>query len=819
MDVFICVTSTGDTNLGPNFEVYSNLSNFSAIIATIPVASVTGANCPFLLAGVPDGTTILRLVDPTSGCCIDVPASAGFNLCEICEPEGSIDFSDKTTPNVGRISVGQLTGGCDPSFSNYFLEWYGPGTANTTNMVFTSSFGINQSGPSSFTHPLTGLTSPLLPAGQYRPIIKELEIDGTNFSWSYGAYGDCFVNKPLVVLPYTINNGSGTGDYEHEITFSSSSPNGIPTQSGTIQLSASTNFVPFRFQGGNVKDQLYIYFSGVNHNSQKLLLENILVGQTPNVNTTFQTSTFPKYAPNSDGFYTRVLCLTGLTRNGDNDVLLFDIVPYQPQDPTQFQFWFTQLPTFDCTSCLFDSPQYKLSAASFSSETTTCGNTKLTFSISGCSIGIDDNKDLYKYIFKSGTTSDPGFAYGPNGIITQELFLGDIQSTSCRYSLDGQEDECQCLGYKYLSGCTGAAKLNMYVQTRMLGGPGVGGQIGEREVRLGWKKTVVGCESASQLYTDILNQFSYFQTNYPQINDINDINFMNVFQLTLPNALFQHQLEISCKANALYTFFFAWNTVTWSTFNYIQDGNEYYGFIVTGSAFDPQDVINFENGTTFTNLPCSDGVECSGSTGQWQQINDLILSQSPADGNGFRWALDWNGFPPIVELNDGVPITQSATNAPENDPNYCKTTTGMGTFPLDPFTMSVADLYSAGAEPGTLTAVTDNVVKMYQYQLKTYPSTGSSYSTLVQNLSANTCSSLTGKTYNPYTADTTDYRSSYWKYSYLYKFVVTDDTGPNVIYNIFSQPINNGIPSVTSTLIATGTGSTLTIIDSSYFTP
>jgi hypothetical protein len=141
-------------------------------------------------------------------------------------------------------------------------------------------------------------------------------------------------------------------------------------------------------------------------------------------------------------------------------------------------------------------------------------------------------------------------------------------------------------------------------------------------------------------------------------------------------------------------------------------------------------------------------------------------------------------------------------------------------YTKNPFQVYYPIFINSPGNPQGSTANTSNFASVYQYQMKTYPSSGASPNsqTVISGLTADTCSSLTGKTYNPYSADSTNYRSTYQKYHFYYDIV--DNPNVTLGYSIYANDIlSNGQPSGTQTLIATGTGSTLTIINSSYFTP
>jgi hypothetical protein len=122
-----------------------------------------------------------------------------------------------------------------------------------------------------------------------------------------------------------------------------------------------------------------------------------------------------------------------------------------------------------------------------------------------------------------------------------------------------------------------------------------------------------------------------------------------------------------------------------------------------------------------------------------------------------------------------------------------------------------------------LTGFSFDDVSIYQYQMNTYPSSGVTTPNhipqfLAPSLSATTCIGLTGLTYNPYSADSSNFRTSYWRNLYTYVIGLTDAN--NDVYSIYTLPRQtNGTVSQTLTLIGTGTGSTVTVLNPTYFTP
>jgi hypothetical protein len=78
---------------------------------------------------------------------------------------------------------------------------------------------------------------------------------------------------------------------------------------------------------------------------------------------------------------------------------------------------------------------------------------------------------------------------------------------------------------------------------------------------------------------------------------------------------------------------------------------------------------------------------------------------------------------------------------------------------------------------------------------------------------------LTAKTYNDTNFPNLDGLNTYTKWYYNIGFQVTDDSGPNVVYNIFANPISaNGQLTSPQVLIGTATGSTVTVLNAAYFT-
>jgi hypothetical protein len=689
------------------------------------------------------------------------------------------------------------------------MEWYGPGSGST-NLLFTSGFGNNSwSNNYLYTHPLTGTNQVYLNAGTYRPFLKEMEINGTSFSWAQGAYGDCFQANPFVVEPYTAINGTGAGDYEHELVFSSTTPNGSTTQYGTIQLSATTNFVPFRFKGGFQNDIIVLYFSGANYGNQKILLENIIVGgNIPGTGLNFLETDFPKRVENTNGFHTRVLCLTGLTRNGNEDLLLFEIIPQGTvQDNTfsDWEFYFTQLPTFNCNACIYDSPPYLLSASSFSATSGTCGITSLSFSVSGCATNIDNNTDFYKYIFKNSAEASTFNAYGPNGLINVGVNLGDANIQGFDYLQPTNGNDCYYAGDYYMGGCTSVNKMSFSIYS-LPDQP----QSDYRTIRYTWYDSSA-CARADQLYTDLQNQYNTFVNNYPQVTNIQsgDLGYMRVFVAPCAKAQTMN-LPTSTSCTDMYgLFYFAWNTVN-VTFNFTTTnpallGTTVYSMEITGTRFNDAEVQQFKSFY-------EQQITCYDANGLFTLINALDNKVDQSMDSTFRSAQSsWDpNLTPDPGLDFSLTFQPGQTNV-----------LGSGTLPVNMFNIWSPVVTSTGNFV-QLTATTYGSSQIYQYQLRTITSSGvtNNSQTLIPQLSAMTCPSITGITFNSNQFLQPDGDlNTFYKHNFLYEFVVTNDTGPFPVYNINTYNITNGNVTGSPILVGTGTGGTVTVIDSNYFTP
>jgi hypothetical protein len=786
MEAFICLVNTGTTALGPTMDVYTNLDNYAASFATVNVADIVPPFCPYILSNVPEGATTLRLKDPSTGCCIDVPFSDGFNLCEICDPFG---FSVTTNPNVGAISVGQLTGGCDPNISNYYLEWYGPGTGST-NMIFTSGFGTNTyAGNYQWPHPLTGTSQIYLYAGQYRPVIKQVELDGEQFTSDYGAFGDCFQDDPFVVLPYTTQNGASLNQYQHCVEFNSGT--NLPTNNfnGTVELSGNTNYVPYRFDAGGQADLLRIYFSGANYLTP-ILIESLMLGSF--INSSQLTTEFNVNLPSFDyktwgspQTFTKVLCLTGLTRSA-NDVLLFEISPQGTESPVSFQFCFTQLQSFDCEMCALTNSDYKIQESTVSAATGSCGSLTVQFNVSGCSTTVDQNEDLYKYIFSGSESADLGTPYGS---VQKTVTIQGTGPTTCEKTFPQNIlNTPQCAIFNFQN------RVGLNIQTTQT----------TRTVKLRGLN-----DPTTDDYQFVANYYNKFLEFYQQALSFNLINnnnplvpaYWSVITCAIPNFRFILEYGFNqydqCNNPTGPNYFdplaanghlippFGGPTVTVTTGLTIVNEFEFLEVTITGGKF----TENFLD-TIVTQFPPS---------------NPCIDSSCNSNDNAFGVNVN------LVDV--GLALIGSDTGL-----SYLSLPAGSTlittTQPWKISSISVTQNFQ------NLTGLTYNRLSIYQYENKTYPLTGTVGNYGVKfSESAITCPNITTYTFDENSGTTT--LNNYVKYHYYYlaKF---QDVESSTKYDLLSVPIlPNGQPNLNTAPILIGSGNTVgndfTVINGSYF--
>lgn len=401
-----CLTNSGTTPLGGLFDIYSNVDQFfNAFQSNVTYSQLFGGNCPYIMGNVPDGTTSIKIIDRLTKCCVTIDVNSN-DLCETCE----LGFDDYETNTIGVIVAGELTGSCQNVISDYRIFWYGPDNPN--QLAFTSGYGSEFS-PYDNTHPITNL---MQPAGNYIPVIDKVKLDGLNFSQTGGtgyiqAELECFNATTVNVEPFRCDNGTEVGDYTHRVNFTGAAVGVTPlTLNSTFELSATTNYFAWKFNGFAVSDTLKITFSGSSYD-EPLILEYWTIGTGSTLTSDINILTIPKSGRTSTwdtpdpSYFFKVTSLTSLTIN-PGDYLILEVIPNQSNSQTNWDFYFTCLDTFDCSLCLdsYLNTPYKIKTTSIKNTAFGgCGQRNITFDLSGCSFNQIYSSDLWKY--SMGATS------------------------------------------------------------------------------------------------------------------------------------------------------------------------------------------------------------------------------------------------------------------------------------------------------------------------------------------------------------------------------------------------------------------------------
>ena len=392
--VSTCIT-VGDSGLGPTLKLYSNpisLTNFGTFLQTVSKTEITGSNCPYTFE-VPDDTTVVRVYDQSTYCYVDFTVSASTQ-CTIC----NLSFDNVSNNLIGTINVGNLTGTCDPSITDYKVSWYGPNSS--TNVAFTSGKGTAFPGYTA-PHPLTGSSAPLLFPGVYESRITDVELNGVKFSVTGGTGTGSVLSSGLTacsisfnVSAFTCSNGTYSGPYyEHQKIFQTDGDGTIPQSLSTVfELSAGTEFFIYEFKGFVKYDNLKITYSGAS-SPTPLILENVRIGTNPSPgNNLLFTSPQRSFAT---GSMKRILPLSGITINS-GDILIIEITPYNLATDTSWDLKFGcySNPTLDKT-CFdtYKDESYKIVKSTINTvDYGSCEGTGVTFNITGCT--AFDKSDL-----------------------------------------------------------------------------------------------------------------------------------------------------------------------------------------------------------------------------------------------------------------------------------------------------------------------------------------------------------------------------------------------------------------------------------------
>ena len=434
-----CLTDLGTTLLGGTFNIYSNVDNYTSPFQTnVTYSQLFGPLCPYVMGNVPDGTTTIRIIDTLSKCCATIDLLSN-DLCTTCD----LEFDSYQSNNIGRIVAGDLIGSCDDEITEYKIFWYGPDS--TTNVAFTSGYGSSFS-PYDLTHPLIGVNSPMVQAGEYIPVIDKVNLNGLNYSQTGGtgyiqANLECFNATTVNVSPFNCNNGTVvSGDYTHQVNFDGAAAGTTPlTLNSTFELEPTTNYFSWKFKAEGITDSLKITYYGSAY-SNPVILEYWTIGGQ-NITSNINLLTFPKSGQTIQ-YLSKVTSLTSLIRSS-GDYLILEVIPNQNNPQTNWDFYFTCMDTFDCDLCLYDylNTPYKIKSSSITGVTGSCSSITVRFDVSGCTSNSILNSDIYKYqsTFAQNVASTQFYnvqADNNTGLLYRQTSTLDWDTTTCSIQYD-----------------------------------------------------------------------------------------------------------------------------------------------------------------------------------------------------------------------------------------------------------------------------------------------------------------------------------------------------------------------------------------------
>jgi len=414
-----CIDSTS-ASLGP-FNIYLD-NSYSTPFSSATLTQLT--NCPFVIV-VPTGTTTLYFKDTIKNFCFTTPIQDN-NICSNCK----LGLSNYSATTTSRLYCGFLTGSCQ-NITDYVIHWYGPN--DTTTLAKRTGFGSVFQTEYDILHPFLGTSSIPLPEGIYTPVIQKVIVSGLTFSNTGGTGNVLFSGSCLPttnVQPLTCLNRTNTrteywlSGYNHNLKFSSTSQGAPQSVSSTYVISANTKFIAWRFQGKSIPDTFKLSFSGSNYGGNILGLDNFVIGTSGNTNS-FIPSLISKSAT-TPNYFTKITCLTGLTVN-NGDKIIIDVIPAQSN--TDWDLFMTCLDSYNCNSCLYTNP-YKIIGSTITGITGSC-QTYVKFSVSACSLNTLYNEDYFKYY----NVPDSG-GYVPYQIIERTLSPNNGSTWYNIYSTD-----------------------------------------------------------------------------------------------------------------------------------------------------------------------------------------------------------------------------------------------------------------------------------------------------------------------------------------------------------------------------------------------
>jgi hypothetical protein len=434
-------------------------------------------------------------------------------LCVSCD----IGFDFYDTNPIAEISVGLITASCDPSVTDYVIDWYGPGIGSTT-VAFTSGYGTDYTGDYLYAHPLTGSSAVPVVAGVYTPIIQKIKINGTEYTDL-----NCFNSSTVDVDALTCDNGPGSTSpyYSHGISFTATTSITPQPVTTTFVLDPLKPYFAYSFKGEQIYDDLKITFFGGNY-SDPIVLEYISMGQNVPF-TNFSLSLNPKNVRSGTQNVTfpKVLCLTALTVNV-GDYLEIEVTPNPINNNTKWELLCECLETFDCELC-YDTNYtipYKIIESTINKTSVGCDGYKYPFKLSACS-----DSNIYRYL-------NPG---GPSNYIGEINYNGSINGFiyDPTNEIDYDLPKVQALYYNPVTEC-GIGGFLPY--SKICDTPSISTITYNKSVIFGEGLITMTFDTYSDL-DDYYTNWDFFYTNYAG-NPLNplDIDYYRWFVLTIPLA-------------------------------------------------------------------------------------------------------------------------------------------------------------------------------------------------------------------------------------------------------------------------------------------
>jgi hypothetical protein len=396
----LCLTDLGGFELTDLVNIYSNVDGFTTpIVQDVLIESMASSeeSCPYLLTDVPEGTTQIYIETVGGEVCLYLPFQE-INLCEDCD----FGFNEYTAQTIGILSVGILTASCTSEITDYVIDWFN----SNGEVVLTSGFGDQFA--YTFPHPMTGNASPPINPGIYEPIIRQVLINGVIFSSvEFGnnnvltSLSGCLPNIEVIVSPNTCDNGNTpNGTYSHSVTYNAVVGEIPSSMDIVLEIDSSVNYIAWAFDADAITDQIKVVFSGSAY-SEKYILDWFNVGQL-NISTSFSEP--PPYEiqflQSSSGDrqdLKKVNCLTGFTVS-EGDKIIFEVIPNQLNNNTNWNLRYKCLETFDCESCwLTGTSKINLTNAfGINSIQNTCTDRRaFLFNLSGSCSSFEDNLNDY----------------------------------------------------------------------------------------------------------------------------------------------------------------------------------------------------------------------------------------------------------------------------------------------------------------------------------------------------------------------------------------------------------------------------------------